>query len=240
MSSLRKGEPCTHISKTARCEAPASRQTEKGRSRIALDRPLFDGLSSGLLLLSCGLCLLFWCGMRMIRNCLHYGLIHGLRAFFCEGSTSGNDPVFGTHGSSAASAALDPARIDTQLGFAAGEIGLRIDGAFSRQIRALLGGFGIADDDQFVVCILLQVLGHVVQFAFALVVHAPWLLDLRHVLEAAISQLGGLWWWRWRIFNVDLSGGLRIQATRIGTSCAHRDRTGRCTCGIQGCGIAAA
>src|SRR5580693_2845251 len=151
--------------------------------------------------------------MRMIRNRLHYGFIHGLRAFFCEGSTSGNDPVLGTHGSSAASAALDPARIDTQLGFAAGEIGLRVDGAFSRQVRALLGRLGIADDDKFVVCVLLQVLGHVVQFAFALVVHAPRLLDLGHILKAAISQLASLWWWWRRIFNVDLRGGLRTQAT---------------------------
>src|SRR5580692_9344626 len=142
----------------------------------------------------------------MIRNCRHCGLIHGLRAFFCEGSTSGNDPVLGTHGSSAASAALDPARIDTQLGFAAGEIGLRVDGAFSRQVRALLGRLGIADDDQLVVCVLLQVLGH--------------------ILKAAIRQLASLWWWWWRIFNVDLCGGLRTQATRIRTSCAHRDRSG--------------
>src|SRR5580704_8083779 len=130
----------------------------------------------------------------MIRNCFHYRFIHGLGASFGEGSSSGHDPVFRSLCASAASTALDAVGIDSQLGFAAGEIGLRIDSTFSRQIRTLLSWFSVADDDQFVVCVLLQVLGHVVQLAFALVVHAPRLLDLSHVLEVAIRKLAGLWW----------------------------------------------
>ena len=226
-----------HHRKEKSLAGPGS-QENAGRE-LHLDRPLFDYLSVPLWL-RCGLRLLRGGGMGMIRNGFHDGFIHRLRARFRERPAGGNDPVFGAHGSGAAGAALDPARIDAQLGFAAGEIGLRIDGAFSRQIRTLLGGFGITDDDQFVICVLLQVLGNVVQFAFALVVYAPRLLDLSHVLEAAFRQLAGLRRWRWwRIFNRDLRGGRRIQAARIRTSRVHRNRTGRCTRGIEGRGVAA-
>src|SRR5215472_2343901 len=98
----------------------------------------------------------------MIRNRLHLALVDRLRALATERSTSRHNPVLSRLSSGAARAALDPARVDAQLGFAAGEIGLRVDGAFSRQIRALLVRHGIADDYQFVVSILLQVLGNVV------------------------------------------------------------------------------
>jgi len=143
----------------------------------------------------------------MIRNRLHDRFIHDLRAGFGERRASGHDPVFRSLCASAASTALDAVGIDSQLGFAAGEIGFRIDSTFRRQIRTLLGRFGIADDDQFIVCVLLQVLGHVVQLALALVVHAPRLLDLSHVLEVAVRKLGGLRRRWWRIFNRHLSGG---------------------------------
>src|SRR5580698_6267044 len=189
------------------------------RSSLRSTGPVFDKLSLWLgLLLSCRLRLLLGRGMRMIRNRLDHRLIHRLCACFRERGASGYDPVFRAHGSGAASASLDTAGIDSQLSFATGEIRLRIDGTFRRQVRALLGRFGIADDDQFILCILLQVLGYVVELAFALVVHAPRLLDLRHVREVAIRELAGLRRRRWRILNRHRRRGLRIEPARIGTS----------------------
>ena len=159
----------------------------------------------------------------MVRNRFHFGFIHRLRTLSSECSASGNDPVFGGHRTRATSTGLDAVGINAQLGFAASEISLGIDGAFRRQILALLCGFGIADDDQLVVCVLLQILGNVVQFAFAFVVHAPRLVDLVHVREVALGQLAGLRrrWRRW-VFNRHLRRGLRIQTTRVGTSGGHR------------------
>src|SRR5579863_9497126 len=146
----------------------------------------------------------------MVRNCLYYGLIHGLGSVAGEGAAGGDDPVFSGLGAAAASAGLDATGINSQLSFAARQISLRIDGAFCRQVLALFGRFSVAHDDQFIVSILLQVLGYVIEFAFALVVHTPGLADLRHIGEVAIGQLAGLRRRRgWRILHRYLGGRSR-------------------------------
>ena len=174
----------------------------------------------------------------MIRNGFHFGLIHRLGAFAGECSARWHGPVFRRLDATASGAHFDAAGIDSQLGFAAGQISLRIDGAFCRQVLEHLRGLEVANDDQLAVRILLQVLGYVVKSRFARIVHAP---RLHRVREVALAQLARLRRRRRRILHHHLRGcGRRLQTARVGTSCAHRDWTGGRACRTQHSRIAAA
>src|SRR4051812_1883063 len=172
---------------------------------------------------------------RMVGNSLHFVLVHCLRAFASKAGSSRNDPILRGLASRASGPNFDPARINSLLGFAARQISLRIDGAFARQILALLGWLSIPDDDQPGIWIVLQTRSDVIEDGLAGVVHTPRLPLIR---EVALAQLAGLWR-RWRrSFNRDLSGNGTGQIPRIGTSRIHGDGTGRSSVGLQGCGIA--
>src|ERR1700681_879018 len=121
----------------------------------------------------------------MIRNGFYLGLIYRLGAFAGECSSRWHGPVFRRLHATTSRAHFDAAGIDSQLGFAAGQISLRIDGAFRRQVLALLRALEVAYDDELAVRILLQVLGYVVKSRLAGIVHAP---RLHQVREVALAQ----------------------------------------------------
>src|SRR5439155_22019884 len=94
------------------------------------------------------------------------------------------------------------------------------DGAFSRQVLALLSGFSVADGHQSGIGIMLQALGDIIQDRFTGVIDAPRLLLIR---EVALAQLAGLWrWWRWS-FHRHLSCRRVREVTGIRTGCGNRN-----------------
>ena len=92
----------------------------------------------------------------MIRNRFHHRFIHHGGSGSREGCTGRDHPVFGSLGSSATRTHFNPAGIDGLLGFATGQICLGIDRAFAGQILAFLAGFGVANNDQLGIGIVLQ------------------------------------------------------------------------------------
>src|SRR5439155_22741863 len=91
-------------------------------------------------------------------------------------------------------------------------------GTFSRQVLALLSGFGVANDNEPCIGIMLQPLRNIVQDRFTGVVDAPRLLLIR---EVALAQLAGLWRrWRWS-FHRHLSCRRVREVTGIRTGCGN-------------------
>src|SRR5260370_38803901 len=125
----------------------------------------------------------------MIPNGFHLRLIQALCAFGVEGSDRWYGPLFRRLRATAPGARFNTAGVDTQFGFAARQISLRIDGSFCRQFFALLRRLGVANDDQPAVRILLPVLGYVVKSGLAGIVHAP---RLHRIREVALAELAGL------------------------------------------------
>ena len=91
----------------------------------------------------------------MIRNRFHCGLIHHRCSRTGEGSTGRNHPILGGLCTGPTGAYFNSAGIDGLLGFATRQICLGIDGALAGQILALLAWFGVADDDQLGIRIVL-------------------------------------------------------------------------------------
>ena len=83
------------------------------------------------------------------------------------------------------------------------EVRLGVDRTLSRQILALLDfiWIGEAHDDYLSVGLVLEGLGHVVEYGLACVVDAP---GLDFVGERAFAEFAGLWRRRRRCLNIDL------------------------------------
>src|SRR5580693_1114218 len=91
-------------------------------------------------------------------------LIYFLCAFDRERRSRRQIPEVYGLGAFAACSALDAVRFNCLLGFAAGEICLRMDGTLSRQIQTLLGGFRVADNHESGLGLVLQAKGNLIQY----------------------------------------------------------------------------